>query len=145
MSTGAGAIQDPQARAWTLDELAAGLERCRQNGSLVLSAATLEAQEVDDLLGAVGLTELALDGPELERKDDRISVSGTATLFGVPTVGGRATFVVVDGVLSVALTAAFSDEERIQILGLPWASIEKLALALNVTGPSLPVPVVTVV
>jgi len=99
MSTGAEATPAAPPQAWTLDNLAAGLERCKQNGSLVLSATTL-AQEVDDLLGAVGLTELALDSPELVRTDERISVSGTATLFGMPAVGGRATFVIADGALS---------------------------------------------
>jgi hypothetical protein len=135
-------LREPDA--WTVPELAARLQNARRNGSLLIAGATLGAQEVDDVLGTLGLTELELDDPQLEQTADSVSVAGKASLLGLPAVDGRATFFVADGALSVLLAATLPHDRRLQLLGLPWASIGDLALALNVVGPSLPVPVVTV-
>jgi hypothetical protein len=142
MSTDAE-LAEPET--WTLAELATRLESARRNGTLLLAGSTLGAQEVDDVLGALGLTQLELDDPQVEQSADSMSVEGKASLLGLPQVDGHATFFVADGALSVLLAATLPPETRLQLLGLPWASIGDVALAVNVVGPSLPVPVATVV
>ena len=129
----------------TLDDLATRLTSSRRNGSYVLSGATLGAQEMDDVLGSIGLLELVLDEPEIEKTADGLAVTGKADLLGMPGLDGRTTFSIEDGALSVALTASYPDGDGIQLLGLPWASVRDLSLALDVVGPSLPLPVVSMV
>lgn len=133
---------DPPAA--DLAALAARLESCRRNGSYVLSGQALEAQELDDLLGAVDLKELTLAQPQLSRSDDRLTLAGTLAVLGLQ-LDGETTFTVVDDALCVGLTATYPDEDGIRILGLPWATVTDLRLALQVTGPSLIVPLVSIV
>src|SRR3954471_9135003 len=132
------------APAPDLDALAARLESCRRNGTIVVSGQALQAQELGDLLGAVDLTELVLGGPEVVRTADKLVLAGKLSVLGAQ-LDGETTFTVTDEALSVGLTASYPDEDGIRILGLPWATITDLRLALEVTGPSLIIPLVSIV
>ena len=126
-------------QTWTVDELTTK----QQDGTLVLSAAALAAQELADVLSALGPNQLALQGvPVKTPTPQTVSVECTTTLFGFPDVDALVTFEVASRALSVSLTATFTDG-GIQILGMPWAAITDLALDLKVVGPSLPVPFVS--
>src|SRR5262245_15853542 len=134
MTTGA------EPATWTLGDVTTS-----QNSQTILSQAALSAQELADLVSplGVGVDDLALGGVAVQQQTGQsVSVDSKATLFGFPDVDALVTFVVANGALSVSLTATFTDG-AVQILGLPWASLSGLALDLNVTGPSLPVPVVS--
>jgi hypothetical protein len=132
------------APAPDLDALAARLESCKRNGTIVVSGQALQAQELGDLLGAVDLTELVLGGPEVVRTADKLVLAGKLSVLGAQ-LDGETTFTVADDALSVGLTASYPDEDGIRILGLPWATVTDLTLALQVTGPSLIVPLVSTV
>jgi hypothetical protein len=115
-----------------------------KNGIVALSGTTLQAPEVDDLLGAIGLTELdiTVTGNGIAQTADAVIVAGNATVFGW-TVEVTTTFTVADGALCAALHAGFPDDARVKVLGLSWATVEGLALDMSVAGPADPLAVVT--
>ena len=124
----------------TVDPILAGVATGLQpkNGVVTLSGAV--APEVEDLLDAIGLTELAITegGNGVAPQPGAVAVTGTATLFDTWTVDIVATFTNAQGALRAELHAGFPDDARMHVLGLPWAVVERLALDLSVTGPSDP-------
>ena len=132
---------DDATPAPTLDEVAARLHGAEDNGTLTLSGAKLSAQEVDDVLDALGVTELALSEPDIKTGADSVIASGKTQILGVDA-DAHATFTVSDDALSVALEASLP-EHTLDVVHLDWVSVGDLGLELGVTGPSLPVPLVS--
>jgi hypothetical protein len=134
-----------QAPAPAPDDIATRLGN-RRDGALILSFETMNSRELADLLGAIGVSELALTDPKTPDPNGPapefpLTASGNAQLFGAD-VETLVTFTAADDALSVALHAELA-EHTLRLAQLPWASLDGLALDLSVSGPSLAVPIVS--
>lgn len=107
---------------------------------VLLQGIALVRPELDDLCELIGASALALDAAEVTTTADGVHVVGTTTLFGIKGVGVQVAFGANLQAPTVALKAKLPAERRLQLAGLPWASIGDLSFDAVITGPTIVVP-----
>src|SRR3982751_1029783 len=106
----------------------------------------MQSLEVAGLVGALGVTELALANPttpdpDASKLEFPLVASGEAQLYGA-AVETVVTFAATAEALSVSLHGERTEHPP-QLVDLDWASLDGLALDLSVTGPAAAAPVVS--